>query len=204
MTENSIKAIHQLQKLVTRVLPLLEKNLWAAHWEALDGFWLARGPYSTCRDRHSVALTLIRMSAHQLSLDGSLGACEMLFIDLRSAMKDLAADEDVEAPERDEAQGKFDALWNFYKEHGYPFVNPLLGIPAKQDTAGPHGDAMAIQAAAVALALRLNADSEGAFKGRGYTGEVRATSLQPLVALAIDGVSEAKALAILAILNNPD
>jgi len=104
-------------------MPLLTANVSAAHAEYMDGR-LAHGAYNYCLSRQAQVLAVLAADEARVTVTAALKVCSMMFLDLRTAVKDLS---EVEKPS---AQAKVDELLTFYKEQGFTETNPVFDIPA--------------------------------------------------------------------------
>lgn len=114
----------QFQTLVNAVQPLLATNLAAAYKEWMAGD-LPRGAYEHCLSRSTVAAAIAGGEATAVSagLTGAMRAGALLFIDLKSAMREVAVgDQAIE-------QAKVEALRVFYGDQGFTETHAWLGIP---------------------------------------------------------------------------
>jgi hypothetical protein len=116
--------INELKTHVSAILPLLDANLGAANKEWMAGD-ISRGAYEYCLQRHAVALSIIGMDVSELNEDGAFKAGATLFIDLRSAIKDVPVEK------RDSEQKKVDDFLSFYVDSGFTEEHALFKIPIR-------------------------------------------------------------------------
>jgi hypothetical protein len=114
----------ELKKRIAAVMPLLDANLAAARTEWMAGI-LARGAFEYCSTRHLTACHIVEAPPETLLEEPALLAGARLFIDLRSAMKDVPADR------RAADEAKVEELRKFYAEQGFTAINPHFDIPMK-------------------------------------------------------------------------
>lgn len=114
----------QLQAHLSAVLPLLSANLSAAYTEWTNGD-LPRGAYEYCRARHATALALIHATSLDVPVDAAFAAGAPLFLDLRTALKDVPENE------RPSARAGVDALHALYRAQGFTDTCNVLRVPCK-------------------------------------------------------------------------
>jgi hypothetical protein len=113
-----------LKQHIAAVMPLLDANLAAADKEWMAGT-LAKGAFDYCSTRHLAAGHIVEANPAELNEEAALAAGARLFLDLRSALKDVPADR------RAGEEAKVEGLRKFFVEQGFTAVNSLFNIPMR-------------------------------------------------------------------------
>jgi hypothetical protein len=118
------KTITGLKEHIAAVMPLLDANMAAAYQEWMAGT-LAKGAFDYCSTRHLTAGHIVEANPAELNEEAALAAGARLFIDLRSALKDVPADHlAVE-------EAKVENLREFFVEQGFTETNQVFDIPMR-------------------------------------------------------------------------
>lgn len=110
--------IANLRNHLEAVLPILSANLSQAHAEYIAGD-LSAGAFEYVRSRHATALAVLAMP--DVCPASAYKACAALAIDLSSGLKDV--------PNREEAQQRVNAWWDYYRKAGFTEISPHFQIP---------------------------------------------------------------------------
>lgn len=118
------KTIIGLKEHIAAVMPLLDANLAAAHKEYMAGS-LAKGAFNYCSTRHLTAAHIVEANPAELNEEAALAAGARLFLDLRTALKDVPADR------RAAEEAKVENLREFFVKEGFTAINRHFDIPMR-------------------------------------------------------------------------
>lgn len=116
-------SLQSLKNLVSRAMPILDKNLHAAHSEWMSGE-IARGAYEYCLSRHTTAIELL--SLDDIDPERAFRACAPITIDLRTGLKDMQ--------DKTQSEGLMEAWLDCFRSAGFSEMHPLFDIPYKPNS----------------------------------------------------------------------
>lgn len=118
------KTIIGLKEHIAAVMPLLDANMAVAYKEYMAGD-LAKGAFNYVSTRHLAAGHIVEANPAELNEEAALAAGARLFLDLRSALKDVPADR------RATEEANVESLRTFFVEVGFTEVNRHFNIPMR-------------------------------------------------------------------------
>lgn len=118
------ETITGLKEKIAAVMPLLDANLTAAYNEWMSGS-LAKSAFEYCSTRHLAAGHIMEANPEELVEEAALAASARLFLDLRSALKDVPTERKASA------EAMVQGLRDFLITQGFTETNVFFDIPMR-------------------------------------------------------------------------